>query len=358
MTSSPSYLPPFSSHRSLLAALALLAAAADLPAAENAAEPLRACATVPDLGDLLERVAGESARMTVFAKGTEDAHFVEPKPSFIKDLHDADMFLQIGMELETGWAPVLLRNARNSAILPGGQGYIDASVVIAPLEVPMTAVDRSMGDVHPQGNPHYLLDPLNAVRVAQLLRDRLAARRPQDRALFDERCLAFTRSVHAALVGEALAAKYDAAKLALLFEHGALASFLEQQGDRDALGGWLGRMLPHFGVKAFADHNLWPYFARRFGLVMAGSLEPKPGISPTTKHLGELVQLASAQQVALILAAPYYDVRHARFVAAKTGAAVVPMAHQVGSRPGTDDYVKMIDYDVDQIVTALEKRGQ
>ena len=127
-------------------------------------EPLRVAATVSELGSLAREMGGEHVTVVVFAKGTEDAHFVEAKPSFIKELSQADVYIQAGMDLEAGWAPVLLQNARNSKILPGAPGYIDASTVITPLDVPTGPIDRSMGDVHPAGNPHYLTDPLNGLR--------------------------------------------------------------------------------------------------------------------------------------------------------------------------------------------------
>ena len=322
-------------------------------------EPLRVAATVPELGGLAREVGGEQVTVVVFAKGTEDAHFVEAKPSFIKDLSQADVYIQAGMELETGWAPVLLQNARNSKILPGAPGYIDASTVIAPLDVPTGPIDRSMGDVHPAGNPHYLTDPLNGLLVAQLLRDKCSMLRPAQQAYFAERYTAFRKRVWTALVGETLAQKYDVSKLALLFEHGRLASFLQSQNEAHLLGGWLGQLLPYAGTKAVADHNLWPYFARRFGLTMRGVMEPKPGIPPTTRHLQELVQTMQTEKIGIILTSAYYDPRHAQFLAQHTGAKVVPMAHQVGARPRTDDYLGMVDYDVRQLVAALENsRGK
>ena len=316
-------------------------------------EPLRVAATTPELGSLAREIGGEQVAVVVFAKGTEDAHFVEPKPSFIKELSQADVYIQVGMELEVGWAPVLLQNARNSKVLPGAPGYIDVSTVITPLEVPTGPIDRSMGDVHPAGNPHYLTDPLNGLRVAQLLRDTFSTLRPAQQASFAERYTAFRQRLGAALVGETLAQKYDAAKLALLFEHGRLAAFLQSQHETQLLGGWLGQLLPYAGTRAVADHNLWPYFAQRFGLTLRGFMEPKPGVPPTTRHLQALVQTMQAEHIGIILSSAYYDPRHAQFLVQHTGARIVPMAHQVGARPGTDDYLSMIDYDVRQLVAAL-----
>jgi ABC-type Zn uptake system ZnuABC Zn-binding protein ZnuA len=257
------------------------------------------------------------------------------------------------MDLEVGYAPVLVQNARNSRVLVGAPGYVDCSKVVTPLEVPTGTVDRSMGDVHPQGNPHYLLDPLNGLLVSQLIKDRLTELRPEKKSFFEERYTTLHRKIGDALVGEKLARKYDFEKLALLYEEGKLEPFLKEQKEEGSLGGWLGMMLPHRGSKAVADHTLWPYFARRFGILVAGFMEPKPGISPTTKHLQDLIEQMKAQGVKVILSSPYFEVRYAQFVSKNTGAKIVLLAHQVGSRPGTDDYIKMIDYNVKQLVMAF-----
>jgi len=158
-------------------------------------------------------------------------------------------------------------------------------------------------------------------------------------------------------VGESLAAKYkpdDITKLCLLFEYGKLQPFLRSQRQDSLLGGWLGMMLPYYGTKVVDDHPMWPYFARRFGLKVIAHMEPKPGVPPTTQHLGEVAQLMRSQQAQLVLANPYYDPRHAQFLASNVGAKVVAVAHQVGSRPGTDDYLSMVDYNVRQVVAALK----
>ena len=341
--------------RSFLIALVSAAIALAPPDvhAQEGAKPLQVCATVPDFGSLVREVGGDRVSVTVFAKGTEDPHFVEAKPSFIKALSQCDLYIQVGMDLEIGWAPVLLQNARNGAVLPGAPGYLDASKVISPLEIPTGPTDRSMGDVHPLGNPHYLLDPLNGLKVARLIRDKLIELRPAHKAYFEDRYASFRKRLGAALVGEKLARKYDVEKLALLFERGGLGSFLKAQGEQALLGGWLGLMLPHHGAKAVDDHNMWPYFTRRFGIHVIGHLEPKPGVSPTTSHLRTLVDRMRAEGVKAVLAVPYYDPRHARFISEHTGARVVNLANQVGAREGADDYLRMLDYNIRQLTAAL-----
>ena len=339
----------------LLPALAVLACL--LAPMSQAAEPLRVCATVPELGSLAEEVGGAEVTVTVFTKGTESAHFTVPKPSFIKALNACHAYVQMGLELEIGWAPALLQNARNAAVLPGGAGFIDASVVISPHGVPSGTVDRSMGDIHPGGNPHYLVDPMNGLRVAALLRDRFSGLRPDARDLFDARYADFRQRLGDALVGEGLSRKYDFEKLALLAEHGRLAGFLDAQGDTALLGGWLSALHPYAGTKVVTEHDGWSYFLERFGLEVTVFLEPIPGVPPTTSHLGAVIERMLAEQIGVVLTTAYFDPRYARFVAEKTGAAVVPVAHQVGARPGTGDYLSMTDYNVNQVAAALAGRG-
>jgi ABC-type Zn uptake system ZnuABC Zn-binding protein ZnuA len=325
--------------------------------AQRDAQPLRVAVTVPELGSLVREIGGDQVAVTVFAKGTEDPHFVEAKPSFIKTLSEADLFVEMGMEMEMGWAPVLLQNARNGKVLPGARGFLDTSTVISPLDVPSGIVNRALGDVHPAGNPHYLLDPINGLRVARLIRDKLIELRPERQQYFDDRYASFRQRLGTALVGEVLAKKYDVEKLALLSEAGKLAAFLKSQGEESLLAGWFGLMMPYRGTKVVADHNMWPYFAHRFDISVIGFLEPKPGLPPTTRHLNELIERMRTQGVRVILANSYFDPRFAQFVAERTGAHVVNMAHQVGARAGTNDYLSMIDYDVRQLAGALRGRA-
>ena len=316
-------------------------------------QALKVCATVPELGSLVQEIGGDQVEVTVFAKGTEDAHFVVPKPSFIKALSQCDAYVQMGFDMEVGWAPPLLLNSRNARVQTGGQGYIDTSVAVAPLEVPTTTVDRSMGDIHPLGNPHYLLSPMNGLRVAGLLRDRLSAIRPGSSQDFAQRYQDFRRRLGIALVGEALFNTYDFEKLAILAERGRLTQFLNSQNQASLLGGWLGLMQPYFGANVVADHNSWPYFTQFFGLNLVQFLEPRPGIPPTTSHLQRVIELMRAREIKVLLATVYYDPRYAEFVASNTGAAVVNMADKGAARPGTEQYLDMIDYNVTQLSAAL-----
>jgi ABC-type Zn uptake system ZnuABC Zn-binding protein ZnuA len=321
--------------------------------AQSQAPPLKVVATVPELGSLAREIGGDQVDVTVLAKGTEDAHFVEAKPSFVKAVNLADVFIQMGMDLEVGWAPVLLQQSRNPKVQPGRPGFIDAAQVISPLGVPTGPIDRSMGDVHPAGNPHYLLDPMRGLQVAHYIRDQFTILRPAQQALFAQRYADFRQRLGYALVGAELAKQYEFEKLALLFAHGKLIPFLKSQNQDDLLGGWFGAMAPFIGTKAVDDHNMWLYFAERFRFDIVGNMEPKPGIPPTTRHLRALIETMKAEDVKVILTSAYYDPRHARFLAQHSQAKVAAMAHQVGARPGTDDYLSMLDYNVKQFLMTL-----
>lgn len=348
--------------RGLAMLLVLPIPAAVAAAGEDDPEPLVVCATTPDLGSLVAEIGGEEVDLRVFTKGPQDPHFLEARPSFIKDLNRADLFLQVGLELESAWAPVLLRSARNSDVLPGAGGYLDASTSIVPLEIPAGEVDRSRGDVHPRGNPHYLLDPANAAPVAEAIAAKLTALRPHQAEHFGSRLASFRNALARKLLGSELVAAYTTDEIPKLLELHRRAEldrflgFLESRGQRGALGGWVSRMLPLRGRTIVADHNLWPYFARRFDLSVIGFLEPKPGISPTTRHLADLIREMRRKDVQAILSIPYFNRRHAEFVGGHTGATVVDMAHQVGSRPGTGSYLEMVDHNVSRLSSALGRK--
>lgn len=315
------------------------------------AQPLYAesvCTTVTDLGSLARTIGGSEFDVITFAKGTEDPHFVEAKPSFIKALSKADLFVQVGFDLEVGWAPLLLQNARNGAVLPGGEGFVDASTVVRALNVPTGTIDRSMGDVHLHGSPHYLLDPINGWRVAGLIRDSFAKHDADDAPKFIERFKQFERTLAERLVGVRIVEALGAEKVLAMVDAGKAK---ELENGELRLGGWMEKMAPLRGARVVVDHPMWSYFLKRFELSESASLEPKPGLEPTTKQLEMVIGKIRADGVKLLLSSAYYDPRHANFVAAQTGIAVVPMAHQVGARAGTEEYLQMIDYNVHAITS-------
>jgi ABC-type Zn uptake system ZnuABC Zn-binding protein ZnuA len=314
------------------------------------AEPIRVAATTPDLASLVESVGGDAVEVTAFVRGGQDPHFVEARPSFIRVLSRSELFVRVGLQLEAGWVPALVRSARNGRILPGASGDLDASTVIPRLGLIGGVVDRSMGDVHAQGNPHYLVDPINGIRVVRAIRDRLVELRVELAESFRANTVAFEKALLSRLVGEEWVADYGVPDLA----EAMLAGGRPDGADESRLGGWLGAMRPHRGRAVVADHDLWPYFAERFGIEVAAFLEPLPGITPTTKHLAEVARLMKVQEIRVILSASYFHPRYARKVAKATGARVVEMANQVGARDGVDDYLEMIDWNVRQVANALE----
>jgi ABC-type Zn uptake system ZnuABC Zn-binding protein ZnuA len=234
-----------------------------------------------------------------------------------------------------------------------------AAQAVAPLETPSqgTIVTRALGDVHAQGNPHFNVDPLEGLRVAELICQRLSEIRPARADNFQANYGRLRRTVGERLVGPALNDKYDGTRLALLAGRGKLREFLDQQGDTAKLSGWLGMMQPNQGRKIVDDHPIWPYFARTFGLEVAAHMEPKPGVPPTTSHLKTVIELMQAEHIEVVVQAAYYDDRHARIVADATGARVAKLAHQAGALPGTDDWVEMIDYNVRTVAQAFARSG-
>jgi ABC-type Zn uptake system ZnuABC Zn-binding protein ZnuA len=352
-SSMPSLRSRVAAIRPRLLGVTLPCVLATLATAANAAEPLRVFTTVPDLAALAREIGGDRVVTFSAVSGSEDPHFAEPKPSYVKELSRADVYIHVGMDLEVGYAANLLQNARNAKVLPGAPGHIVASAAIEPMDVPADVISRALGDVHPYGSPHFLVDPLSALAVADLIRQRLSAIRPDAAAYFESRAARFRAEVGRRLVGNELHEKYDGTKLALLQQSGRLLEFLASQGDAGKLAGWLGALVREAPTKVVDDHPIWSYFARTFGLDVVAHLEPRPGIQPTTKHLADVLETMKRDGVRLVVQTAYYDPRHARFVAEATGAKVAKLAHQVGALPGTDDYLSMVDHNVGAIARAM-----
>jgi ABC-type Zn uptake system ZnuABC Zn-binding protein ZnuA len=319
--------------------------------AHGAHAQLRVAATTPDLADLARSVGGDDVEVTAFVRGAQDPHFLEPRPSFIRVLSKSDVFVTTGLSLEIGWVPALIQKARNARIRPSAPGAVDASRFISPLGAASGAVDRSMGDVHARGNPHYCADPIGGLRVARGLRDRFSALDPANSAAFAQRYAVFEAKLMSALLGDALGARATEAAAAAFAEH--LDAWIAEAGEGQ-LAGWVGALRPYRGSLIVADHDLWPYFARRFGLKVVEFLEPKPGITPTTRHLAQVVARIERDGIRAILSSAYFHPRYARKVAAASGATLVEMANQVESRDGVEDYLSMIDWNVTQLVKALQ----
>ena len=233
--------------------LAAFASGAVLPGA-RADGPVNVVATLPDLGRIAEAVGGDKVRVTTIASGLQDPHFVDPKPSYVVKLRDADVFLLNGLELEIGWAPPLLDGARNPKINPGSPGYVDCSKGIPVIEVPTGQVTRAEGDVHPLGNPHYTTDPLNGKIIAATIAEALKLASPADAGAFDARRKEFQRQIDEAMFGKDLVDEVGGNKLDRLCRAGELDDFIEKAGLAGKLGGWLGKMRPLNGRKIVFYH--------------------------------------------------------------------------------------------------------
>jgi zinc/manganese transport system substrate-binding protein len=297
----------------------LIARLAAAPA--GAQNKLNVVTTTEDLAAIAREVGGDRITVESIAKGYQDPHFVEAKPSFILKLQKADALIVVGRELEIGWLPPLIQQSRNAKIQPGSDGYVDASQGAEILEVPTGQVTRAMGDVHPLGNPHYWMDPENGKRIAKELADKFSQLRPNDRAAFQQRLADFTT-------------RLDAAEK-----------------------GWLAQMAPYKGTKVVTYHRSFPNFAKRFGLDIIGYVEPKPGIPPSPQHTLDLQQEMKRQNVKLVLVEPYFDLKTPNAIGRATGAQVLVVPPSVGGVKEASDYFKLFDYDINLLVDAIKKAG-
>jgi zinc/manganese transport system substrate-binding protein len=297
----------------------LFAALWSVPA--GAQGKLNVVTTTEDLAAIAREVGGDRISVEAIAKGYQDPHFVEAKPSFILKLQRADVLIVVGRELEIGWLPPLVQQSRNAKVQPGGDGYLDASVHADILEIPTGQVTRAMGDVHPSGNPHYWLDPENGKRIAKDVAEKFAQRRPNDRGAFEKGLAAFTARVDA--------------------------------GEKR----WLAEIAPYKGAKVVTYHRSFPNFAARFGLDIIGYVEPKPGIPPSPQHTLDLIAEMKRQNVKLVLIEPYFDSKTPNAIARATGAEVVVMPPSVGGVKEASDYVALFDHDIRILVEAIKRTG-
>ena len=347
-------MKPNQSHRRRLLQILTLTWSLTVVHPVTAAEPLRVCASTTDLDSLARLIGGARVQTFCFSKGTEDPHEIELKPSFAKELNRADLYLQVGQGIENAWLEKLMRTVNNDAVKPGKRGNLNLGRHVRPLEG--EAANNPPGSFHEDGNPHYFLDPIEGLRAAREIRDKLTELRPEWKAEFAANHDKFRQRLAVALVGEECAKQDDVEKLALEFEKPKNAAAVKEFLTHHQVGGWLAAFGAHRGRFIVGDHDLWYFFARRFGLEVLGYLEPSPGVPPTTKHLQELVAKMKAKQVRVILTAPYFEQRFVEFAAKQSGAAPVRMAHQAGARAATDDYFQMLKHNAEQLLTALKAK--
>ena len=280
---------------------------------------LNVIATTEDLASIAAEVGGDHITVESIAKGYQDPHFVEAKPSFIVKLTKADVLILVGRELEIGWLPVLINQSRNSKIQQGGPGYLDASLQAQILDVPGGQVTRAEGDVHPLGNPHYWMDPENGKIIAKEIFDTLVKLRPNERAYYEPRLNDFVTRLTAA----------------------------EKR--------WLDLMAPYKGTKVVTYHRSFSNFAARFGLNVVGYVEPKPGIPPTPQHTLDLMNQMKKDGVKIVLVEPYFDAKTPNAIGRDTGAQVLVMPPSVGGTKDVTDYVKLFDSNINMLVAAIKK---
>ena len=287
----------------------------------RAAGPLNVITTTEDLASIAREVGGDKIKVESLARGYQDPHFVEAKPSFVLKLNKADLLIVVGRELELGWLPPLITQSRNSKIQPGGPAYLDASLNSRILEIPTGQITRAMGDVHPAGNPHYWLDPENGKRIAQAIEGKLTAVSSENAAYFSQREEDFEKR-------------------------------LSEAGKR-----WLAMMAPYKGLKVVTYHRSWPNFAERFGLDVIGYVEPRPGIPPSPSHTLALIKEMKRLNVKIILVEPYFDLKTPNSIARETGAKVLVLPPSVGGEKEITDYTKLFDYDIKLLVDAIKQTG-
>jgi ABC-type Zn uptake system ZnuABC Zn-binding protein ZnuA len=282
------------------------------------AKKLNVITATTDMAALAQEVGGDHISVESLAKGYQDPHFVEPKPSFLLKLRQADLLIVVGLQLEIGWLPPLINQCGNARIQVGAAGYLDASQFAEILEIPTGVVTRAMGDVHPLGNPHYWLDPDNGRRIARGFAQKLGELDPGDNAYFQQRFQDFDKRLTAA----------------------------EQK--------WDAEMAPYRGRKLVTYHNSFPNFAKHFHLDVIGYVEPRPGIPPTPSHTIELIGLMKRENCKLVLVEPYFDLKTPNSIGAATGAKVVVYLPSVGGEKQVTNYFELFDYDIGLITKAFQ----
>ena len=299
--------------------LAALAVAAPVLAAPAGAQ-LKVVTSTTDLGDIAKEVGGAKVSVSHVSEGYQDPHFAEAKPSFILKMRDADVFAFVGLDLEIGWMPLLVQGARNPKIQMGGSGYLDVSQVINVLDRPSGNVDRSQGDVHPLGNPHYWLDPENGRRIARLFKDKFSQLDPKNEDAYENNRKAFEARLN------------------------------------NAERTWQPELQTLKGQPVVAYHTSWKYLAEYTGLNIVGFMEPKPGVPPSPSHLAGLILQMQRTHARAIIMEPFYNRKDADFVASKTGAKVVIMPPSVGGLKGQkiDDYIDLMKFDIDLLSNSLK----
>ena len=298
-----------------------LAGAALLITVGAAEAALNVVTTTSDLASIVSEVGGDKIAVESLARGYQDPHFVEAKPSFVLKLNKADLLVVVGRDLEIGWLPALINQARNARIQPGADGYFDASLTAKILDLPTGQLTRAMGDVHPLGNPHYWLDPENGRAIAKAVQAKLSQKDPANAPYYAQRAADFDRRLS------------------------------------EAQQRWKSMMAPYKGIKVVTYHRSWANFADAFAIDVIGYVEPKPGIPPTPQHTLDVIQAMRAQGIKLIIVEPYFDSKTPNSIASQTGGTVLVLPPSVGGVPAASDYLKLFDTNISLLVGAIKSAG-
>ena len=321
---------------------------------------LQVVTTLSDYAVLARAIGGERIVADSIVHSVQDPHHIRPKPSFVNMLMKADVLIATGLDLEL-WLPTVINRSGNKRVRSGENGYVAVSQGIELVEKPKV-ISQIEGDVHVFGNPHITTSPINTKQVAWNIATGLIKNDPQGRDLYEANLKRLHDELDKHLFGEELVGLLGGDTLCRLAEKGKLIEFLQEnklQGKPliDKLGGWMGKMLPLRGTPVVVYHKNWSYFLRLFGLEEAATIESKPGIPPSAKHVTNLVQMMQDDNIRIILAANYFDEHKVRTVAGRTGAQAVIVPLFVGGVPGTDDYFQLVDHWINSLLGAAKNAG-
>ena len=324
-----------------------------------AGETLRVVTTLPDYAVVAKEIGGDRVEVQAIVQGEQDAHYIRPKPSFVAMVRRADVLIDTGLDLEM-WLPTVIDKSGNTKVRSGQAGYVAVSKGVSLLEKPKV-VSRLEGGVHLYGNPHITCSPVNMRTVARNIAAGLAKNDPGGTAYYHERTDRYIRRFDERLFGKGLVDMLGGDTLADLAGKGRLLSFLEKQEYEgkplvERLGGWMQQMLPLRGKPIVTYHKNWVYLVTLFDLEEAGTVEPKPGIPPSPRHVLELTAMMRERDIELILAANYFDERKIRTVASRVDAEPVIVPLYVGGSEGVETYSDLVDLWVRELLEAARKK--
>ena len=332
----------------------------DVWSSPSLAEPLRVVTTLPDYAVVAQSIAGEHAVVDAIVRGEQDAHFIRPKPSFVNMVKRADLLVDTGLDLEM-WLPTVINKSGNGHVRSGQSGYVATAKGMRLLEKPHV-LSRSEGGLHIYGNPHVTCSPINMKVAAHNMAIGLTKNDPANAAVYEANLARFVTEIDERLFGPALVEMLGGDTLCNLAEAGKLIEFLEGreyegQPLLGRLGGWMRAMMPLRGTPIVTYHKNWVYFIDLFGLEEAGTVEPKPGIPPSPKHVLGLTEMMRERGVRILLAANYFDEQKIRTVAARADAEPVIVPLYVGGDVGITDYIQLVDHWTASLLQAARKRG-